>query len=190
MANPLDAYATKFGPRTDSIRIDRLPKLADLLKDSGKLSTTLAQWDNLMEAWRARLERQLQQPQQPTATVAAPTTTTTTATLSDSDKALLNGTKSDVDALQKALNDHIASKIVHGTVSNVVGVSDEQALNAKTIGEIADRNARFNHMLQRNSIPLGEDYTIPENFNMVVAGPFTVEGTLTIEGQFASVASS
>jgi hypothetical protein len=98
----------------------------------------------------------------------------------------------DTDAIEERLDDlealgdnwsaHISSKVVHGTTSNVVGLSDAQFLDNKTIGKTGPGYGRFTHVIQSNVIPLGDDLVVPVSHNMVNAGVYSVYGTLTVAG--------
>lgn len=77
---------------------------------------------------------------------------------------------------------HIASTVVHGTVSDVVGESDTQDLDNKTIGFTSPGYGRFTHCLQSNRIAFTETLDVPSNYNMVNAGTYIIDGTLTVSG--------
>lgn len=77
---------------------------------------------------------------------------------------------------------HIASTIVHGTISDVVGESDTQDLDNKTIGFSNPGYGRFTHVLQSNVIQFGDTLYVPLQHNMVNAGNYSIAGTLTVDG--------
>jgi hypothetical protein len=87
-----------------------------------------------------------------------------------------------IDAVESDLSDHIASHIVHGTESQVVGEDDEEFLESKTVGLNQPRYGRFRQLIGGNVVSAAENVEIPVNFNMVVAGDFLVDGTITVDG--------
>jgi hypothetical protein len=79
---------------------------------------------------------------------------------------------------------HIAATKAHGTGSSIVGQSDEQSLERKTIGFTDPRAAKFTQIAQSNTIASGMAITIGANENMVMTGPLNVLGTFTVLGYF------
>lgn len=81
-----------------------------------------------------------------------------------------------------ALEAHISATSAHGTSGVVVGDTDEQALERKSIGMTDARHGRFMSAINRSEVGPGETWVIPAGFAHVVAGPFVVSGYLRIEG--------
>ena len=77
---------------------------------------------------------------------------------------------------------HIAAITAHGVTGVIVGTTDAQSLDNKTIGFTAPGYGRFTTVMGCNTIPLGANITIPAGYYMVVGGSLTIDGTLTIEG--------
>lgn len=190
--NPLDKYVKGRQTLAD-IRLNEIPKLAGLVSQYG-FKQGMDVYDQRMEGWRQATERLLKQLEGVIAEVerledaeAETPTTPTTPSAPAAPAVDISGITAAIAALTDELAAHIAATIVHGTSSPVVGVTDEQALERKTIGMSEPRDARFRHMLQVNEIEVGESFDVPAGFNMVVAGPFAVNGTLTVFGNFAVV---
>ena len=184
MANPLDAFVAQKKPV--NLRLPDMPRYAAMAERGTGLATILGKIDQANAEWKQQVERQLAS----LGSTSQTTTVTTVATapaVPGASTGSTSGLQADLSALADKLNKHIASHIVHGTTSEVVGESDEQPLDSKTIGFNAERNAKFRHVLSYSRIDLGEEFVIPVNFNMIVAGEFIVDGLLTIEGAFASV---
>ena len=105
------------------------------------------------------------------------------ALIPDSDDGAITEQRlADLEACCEDFHAHIIAKIVHGTVSNVVGLSDVQFLDNKTIGKSGPGYGRFTHTLQSNLIPLGDALYIPANYNMVNAGVYNIVGSLSVDG--------
>lgn len=79
-----------------------------------------------------------------------------------------------VDSLLALLNAHIAATTAHGTGSNIVGDND-------------GTNVHFGQVVMSNIIPLGVTITIPADHNLIMCGPLTITGTLTVDGYFCAV---
>ena len=187
MANPLDAFVSERVPATSDLRIPPLPKLDDLTRRMGFKEGT-KEYDKAMEEWRQGVERLIRRLQgliQAEAVPApAPDVPTPTPPVVPPVTPPNNGA---IQAVLDQLLAHIAATIVHGTESDVSGVTDEETLERKTIGVNFPRDGYFRHMLQANEVSVGEDFTVPTDKNMLVAGPFSIFGTLTVEGNFAVV---
>ena len=82
---------------------------------------------------------------------------------------------------------HIAATVVHGTTSNVVGESDVQSLDNKTIGFTNPGYGRFTHVIQSNEIPVADTLYVPFFHNMVNAGTYSIAGTLIVDGVAAFI---
>lgn len=93
----------------------------------------------------------------------------------------------EVTTLGNELANHIAAAITHKTLSAIVGVSDQQALNKKTIGNVSPGPGRFQPLIVVASIPSTQSVTINAGESMVIAGEFSVSGSLIIDGSFAVV---
>lgn len=91
----------------------------------------------------------------------------------------------EIDEVAGDLAAHIADKSTHGVVGDIVGTTDAQPLDAKTIGLLSPGHARFRSCVVSNVIYGGEIVTVPADYNWVVAGAFTVVGTLIIDGTMA-----
>ena len=89
----------------------------------------------------------------------------------------------DLTPLLTALDAHIEATAAHGTVGDIVGTTDEQALEAKTIGFNYPRQGRFRSALNRSDVEITETLRIPSGYTHVVVGPFTVHGQLIVEGE-------
>jgi hypothetical protein len=61
-SNPLDSH--KSVPTTNDYKVPRLPALVELVQAHGLMSG-LAMWDQQMEEWRVKHERQVNQRLQP-----------------------------------------------------------------------------------------------------------------------------
>ena len=188
MANPLDSFSGKRGSL--DVKIRTMPKLSEYFQRYGPTDWVI-KFDSAMELWRQDLQRIFPTDETINNSIATivqtviqagtPSVSEPSATPPAFDPAPLIA---QIDALSDALAAHIAQTIVHGTNSDVVGETDEQVLEKKTIGESAWRNARFLHAIQVNQIENGETYTIPSGFNMVIAGAFSVNvgGMLIVDG--------
>jgi len=109
--------------------------------------------------------------------------TTSTGTSASADITATNT----ADSVAGELAAHIAATVVHGTASNVVGQTDEQTLERKTIGQAQPRNGRFRGLVSANIIAAGEAVTVPTDCNMLIAGPLSVTGSFTCHGYFTVV---
>lgn len=89
---------------------------------------------------------------------------------------------SQLTALKDALKAHIDAAAAHGTQSQIVGVSDAQALDQKDIGSTTPGPGRFTSVIVKNFIPLGITLTVGSDEFMVAAGPYTIQGRLVIDG--------
>lgn len=97
------------------------------------------------------------------------------------------GDAADIAAVSAALAAHIASTTTHGTISRIVGQSDAQPLDNKTIGQTGPNYGRFAPPVGLSSILPTQVITVgPQDF-MVVAGTFSVAGTIKIEGTLIAV---
>jgi len=186
MANPLDSFSGKRG--SVDVKIRTMPRLSDYFQRYGSTDWT-HRFDAAMENWRQDLQRIFPSDETITNTITTIIQTVNTATGGSGGSSATpvvpafdpTALIAQIAALSDALADHIAQVIVHGTSSPVVGETDEQSLERKTIGESFPRNARFKHALQVNEIESGEVFTVPAGFNLTVTGPFTITGTLIIE---------
>lgn len=185
MANPLDNFSSKRG--SVDVKIRAIPKLNDFFSQFG-FKDAIARFDQAMEIWRQDLQRIFPSDETITNTVTTIIQTVNSSTGGGGGSSTPafdpSALIAQINALTASLAAHIAQNIVHGTSSPVVGETDEQVLERKTIGEASPRNARFIHALQRSEILAGEVFTVPTGFNMVVAGPFTVNigGSLIVDG--------
>lgn len=84
--------------------------------------------------------------------------------------------------LQADFDAHIQAKAAHGTTGDIVGTTDTQTLERKTIGQTFPGYGRFAPTVGYRKIDHGRSVTIgPDDF-MIVAGSFVVDGTLVVEG--------
>lgn len=89
---------------------------------------------------------------------------------------------SDIAEVAGDLAAHIADKSTHGVSGDVVGTTDPQSLESKSIGFTSPGYGRFKTCISSNIIYISESVVVPVDYNWVVAGLFTVYGSLTIEG--------
>lgn len=94
----------------------------------------------------------------------------------------INQNKAEDSSLLDALNSHMQSKTVHGISGEVVGTTDEQELDSKTIGLNEPSYGRFRALIGASAISATEKITIPTGYHMVVPGDYMIEGEMTIEG--------
>lgn len=69
-------------------------------------------------------------------------------------------------------------------------IAGDAALSAAIAVETAARiynETLLKNQITSNVIPLGDAVTIPADYNIIVAGPMTIAGTLTVSGYFGSV---
>lgn len=90
-------------------------------------------------------------------------------------------------SLVGALAAHIAARITHGTVGDIVGTTDAQDLDTKRIGFTTPGYGRFWPPVGVGNIASGQTVTIGTGDYALVAGPFTVYGQLIIEGTLVSL---
>lgn len=90
---------------------------------------------------------------------------------------------SQVATLTSALSSHIASIVTHGTLSPIVGQQDTEPLDSKTIGKVTPGYGRFSPpAIGVQSIAAGQQVVIEPGEAMIVVGPFSVSGSLTVAG--------
>lgn len=92
-----------------------------------------------------------------------------------------------VAALVANLAAHILATKAHGTIGDIVGTVDTQALESKSIGLNTPGYGRFSVVMESNVIPLGQTVDVPAGYTMFVGDPFEVDGTLNIAGTLAAV---
>lgn len=92
-----------------------------------------------------------------------------------------------LSALSAQLSAHIAAATAHGTVTDIVGEEDQQSLESKTIGGSVPGYGRFTSLVLANAIPVGQTVVIGPNDTMLVAGPFTIDGVLKVEGMLVAL---
>lgn len=92
-----------------------------------------------------------------------------------------------ITGLTSSLAAHIAAHAAHGTLSDIVGKTDVQAVESKTIGLVAPGQGRFLSVINASSIPFGKTVVIQAGCNMVVGGTYAVAGTLVVEGTLSFV---
>lgn len=184
MTNPLDAFVNRTSIDANDVRLAKFPKLQALVKQHG-LVAGLAQFDEEVVRLRQNDERVINE------RIAA-IKTQQTATADNGSSAVTvvvnNVPQGPVATPTDDLAFHIAQNIVHGTTSPVVGETDEQALEKKTIGLSFPRDGRFAGLMSTNLITSSQTITIKANTNWVTTGPITISGTLVVEGYFANVA--
>lgn len=171
--NPLNALvapAPASFPR--DFRFRPMPKLSDAIKAGGSLPQIFAAHDAAMEAWgqdaeRSVNERITQQLNTPlgTKTTAASTATATTPTTPTAPAAPA------VDS-------------VNGKTGTVVLTTDDIADSVSNpYLTPAGWLALFDHSgFARSSVPFSDMVHVPAGRNTVLAGPFTVDGLLVIDG--------
>ncbi|HEU4343695.1 MAG TPA: hypothetical protein VFU31_19265 [Candidatus Binatia bacterium] len=190
MANPLDRFSGKRG--SVDVKIRPMPKVADFYRRGGSPDWA-SQFDAAMETWRQDLQRIFPSDQSITESVTNIIQTVVQASSGGvsevpTEPAVdISALTAQVNAIASDLAAHIAANIVHGTMSPVVGEDDEQSLTRKTIGESQHRNGKFKHSIQQSEVDSTDSYTIPTGFNMVVAGPFDIDGELIVDGALAVV---
>jgi hypothetical protein len=184
--NPLDAFAVKGKPENDTpFRVNEFPSLAKFVNTWG-LKAGVVKFDIALEEWRRDFERNMPRPSV-TETTTVQEAVVAAAPVSGGVAVATPSNQEQLDQLSDDFQEHIAADVVHRKDTPVVGESDEQILEAKTIGQLSPRYGRFTHSLQRNTVLIDEILTIPADYNIVVAGPFTVGGELVVDGYFASV---
>jgi len=86
-------------------------------------------------------------------------------------------------AVVAGLASHIASTQTHGTISDVVGETDVQNLDNKTIGSAFPGYGRFVlGALGFNQLGPGETLNVTENDFLITAGPVDISGSLIVDG--------
>ncbi len=175
-SNPLDAFSSTWSNLPADFRIPPLPKLSEAVSKGG-FKDGLMNHEEAMEEWRKDLERTIVERIQavPNAPAAA---ATTTATSSSSDKV----TPAQLAAVQQQLEAHIDSDVVHGTQSPVVGESDAQNLDAKTIGSNQPEYGNFKAAINSNLVQAPDMLVIGTMSNLVIVGGLQIDGLLTVNG--------
>lgn len=93
-----------------------------------------------------------------------------------------NQPTTDITALKKTVEDHIAATQAHGTESPVVGQNDAESLDNKTIGLNGPGQGRFIAAMASQNISDGTAVKIPPGYSSVLAGPLNIDGLLQVEG--------
>lgn len=189
MSSPLDQFARKDALQAP-FRIPTMPKLANFIKSFG-LKEGVVKYDESVEAWRKDLERMFPiQDLQNIQSVITEKVTQVVSQVTTPTSPPVTGGGEELEDLRNAFEEHIAADVVHRKDTPVVGESDEQILESKTIGMERPRNARFLHHTQVNKIRQTEVFVILAEENMIIAGPMAIGGELTVYGYFASVDST
>lgn len=89
--------------------------------------------------------------------------------------------------LAESLLAHIESSTVHGIEGQVVGTTDAQELDSKTIGTQNPLMGVFMPLVVRQRIPGGLQFTIPSGSCMIAGGSVEVDGQLVVDGELAIV---
>lgn len=188
---PIDDFISR--PQFSDFRVPEMPSLSEFVRKHG-LMVGVQQFGEALRKWRTDLERVLIERLKAFERAVVQQEATDSPDTTPVMQSDFSGVEAQVTQLVAQVNQaladlqaHIAATVVHGTASNVVGETDEQALEAKTIGQASPRLATFTHALQRNSVPASEMFVIPAGHNMVVAGTFDVYGTMSVDGYFAMV---
>lgn len=184
--NPLDDFKSREKNPEIDFRVNAFPKLAQFVNSFG-LKAGVQKFDEAMEAWRKDHERNFPIPQITKETVEEIVTAAAVGQGSSSTPTVRGPTEADFEALLADFSAHILADVVHRKDTPVLGESDEQIVEKKTIGQTDPRYGRFTHVIQNNFIRVGESLTIPVSENMIVAGPFEIAGELIVDGYFASV---
>lgn len=87
-----------------------------------------------------------------------------------------------VQTVSNQLIDHIASSVAHGVASDIVGETDTQSLDGKTIGADQPGYARLNPAVLLNGIPAGTFIEIGPADVLLAPSPFVISGTLKVAG--------
>lgn len=185
-ANPLDDFKSRDKNPESDFRVNVFPKLSHFVNTFG-VKTGVIKFDEAMEDWRKDHERNFPIPKVTPSTVQEIVTTVVQASQGSPTVTVTGPSQAEVDQIADDLAAHIAADVVHRKDTPVVGESDEQILESKTIGALNPRYGRFTHVIQTNFVRSGESLTIPVNENIIVAGPFEVAGELIVDGYFASV---
>lgn len=191
-AHPLASFINR-GAGGGNLKLDKLPRLADFVGGFG-LKEGIRRFDEEVEVWRDKTERHLAQifaeamplGESSLAPVAAQTSTVTTSPTAPAvSPGQVSAIAAQVTALSNSLRIHTeAQSDVHGATGNVVGTSGAQNLNSKNIGETIPGRARFSSIAWSNVVASDQVLVVPADYSLIVAGTFTVNGSIVIEGEF------
>jgi len=170
-------------PDANDFRVPELPDLAALVKSNG-FNNGLQRFNELMREWRTNLERSILERLKIVSTPALAATPATATLLTARITAQNAAAIASMPPAILGLAAHIAATKAHGTASSIVGQSDEQSLDRKTIGLTDPRQAKFTQITTQNTIAFGSTVTIGAGENMVMTGPLNVLGTFTVLGYF------
>jgi len=167
-SNPLDAFVA---PRPSSFpsdfRLPPMPKLLDSIKSGVGFMKGLEAHDQALEQWRQNAEKSINERiTQPSSTATATTTTAPAATVTP-----VTETASEVTSVNSKTGD------VSLTTDDIPPTSMNQYLTG------AGWLNFFDHLgFIRTDIPVGDSVYVPVQRAAVIPGPFTVEGSLTVDG--------
>lgn len=185
-----------------------LPKFTNA--DGLKRTPGLAEWSDALKQWAADFEGMLMRerrdstdpsridiaqlldslsgiPDQVEALQASVTTLAGDITDTSGLQELVDNVSAALLVVQQTLNAHLVASIVHGTTSPVVGESDAQSLDRKRIGFALPGYGRFTALMSKSQISSNENVLIPLGYQMLVGNPFTVNGTLRIDGTLQAI---
>lgn len=93
-----------------------------------------------------------------------------------------------VAAIVAQLAMHILATVAHGTTGNIVGTSDRQNLDSKTIGSTVPGYGRFvAGAIGYNQISASVTVTVTVNDFLIMAGPVNVFGSLVVDGTLVAM---
>jgi len=176
--NPLDAYVTtKPSDWARDFKLPPLPKIRDAMAGKSLLDG-LSAHDVAQEKWRATAEQSLSERirQLETSVVTTPAAVTETVTTPPP-----------------------SSPPSTPATPGVISVNDKTGVVTLNSDDIPEGLVNFYLTISRwlamfdaygfhvNDIPVGNDVLIPAGRNLVMTGPLSVEGTLTVDGYLTQV---
>jgi len=176
--NPLDAYVTtKPSDWARDFKLPPLPKLRDSMAGRNLLDGLTAH-DRAQEQWRMTAEQTLSERirQLETSVVTTPAAVTETVTTPPP-----------------------SSSSSTPATPGVISVNDKTGVVTLNSDDIPEGLVNFYLTISRwlamfdaygfhvNDIPVGNDVLIPAGRNLVMTGPLSVEGTLTVDGYLTQV---
>lgn len=195
------AIARKIGPAQSLALVGQIPVPPKLPADFAAKFSGLDGWQEALDRWWDRFQDLLQrdldqigtqfaQDEASAATFQA-STTAALATINQQLTAMqqlvastsaITALTAQVQALATALAAHIAANVTHQTSTPIVGESDPQALERKTVGFVSAGYGRFWPSVGVQNIANGTTVTINGGEAITIAGPFDVYGQLNIDG--------
>lgn len=92
-----------------------------------------------------------------------------------------------ITALQDAFVQHVGANVAHGTTSPIVGTTDNQQLENKTLGLANPKYGRFAPPMGYGNVPHGTTVTVNSGDFLIVAGTFEIIGQLQVDGTLVAV---